>query len=470
MSRPLFALVSASVLALGACAVGPDHKAPVTPISAQGAFVSAAQGPYSAEAPRDDWWRLFQSPALDGLIAEALQKNKDLEIAAANLARVRAVLGESRAARLPSTTLSASGNWGRTAATTTGAPAPLDEVETYGTGLDVSYEVDLFGRVRRSIEAARADADAAEAALDVTRVSVAAETARAFADACSANAQIAVAKRTLELQQETYDLTERQLAAGKGTGLDVARARTQLESARATLPPLNSQRDAALFRLAVLTGKPPAEVPAGVADCAQAPKVASILPVGDGASLLRRRPDVRQAERQLAAASARVGVATASLYPSVVLGGSVGGVAPGVSDLNDDRALHFSAGPLISWSFPNVTVARSRIAQAQAGTDMALAQFDKTVLTALEEVEGALTRYADELERHAALQTARDQSAEATRLARLRYEEGADSFLSVLDAQRSLAVLEAELARSDAELTNQQIALFKALGGGWART
>lgn len=468
MTPRLFALLSASVLVLGACAAGPDHRAPATPISAEGGFVSAAQGPFTAEAPRDDWWRLFQSPTLDGLVAEALQKNKDLEIAAANLARVRASLGEARAARLPGTTVSASGTWGRGAATVTGAPEPLNEAETYDAGLDVSYEVDLFGRVRRSIEAARADADAAEAALDVTRVSVAAETARAFADACSANAQIAVARRTLDLQQETFQLTERLLAAGRSTALDVARARAQLESTRAALPPLNSARDAALFRLAVLTGRPPAEIPAGAADCTTAPKVASALPVGDGSGLLRRRPDVRQAERQLAAASARVGVATATLYPSVTLGGSIGGTALEAGDLGDARALRFNLGPLISWNFPNVAVARSRIAQAEAGAEGALAQFDKTVLTALEEVEGALTRYADELERHAALQTARDQSAEAARLARLRYEAGADSFLSVLDAERSLAALEGDLARSDAQLTTNQIALFKALGGGWA--
>ncbi|HYG25497.1 MAG TPA: efflux transporter outer membrane subunit, partial [Caulobacteraceae bacterium] len=415
-----------------------------------------------------DWWRLFDDPVLDGLVAEALSANKDLEIAAANLARVRASLGEARAGRLPSTTTTAGASYGRQAATVTpGATEPLEESESYSAGLDVSYEVDIFGRVRNTIAAARADVGAAEAALNATRVVIAAETARAYADACAANTRIAVAERSVGLQERTVQLTERLLRAGSGTGLDVARASSALHSVEASLPPLRAVREEAVFRLATLTGRTPQQASEEARACAAIPQVRTAIPVGEGAALLARRPDVRQAERQLAAAAARVGVATASLYPQVVLGGSLGVTALDIGDLASSEAVRFNVGPLISWSFPNVAVARARVAAARAGADVSLAQFDRTVLVALQEVETALSAYANELDRRTALQAARDQSAEAARLARLRFDAGMDSFLTVLDAERTLANDEALLAQSQAQVTTNQVQLFKALGGGW---
>ncbi len=344
---------------------------------------------------------------------------------------------------------------------------PLDETELYDVGLDVAYEIDLFGRVGSTIRAARADADAQAAALDVVRVSVAAETARAYADACSANAQITVAERSLALQQDTVDLTQRLLEGGAGTGLDTARARSLLASTRATLPTLRAQRDGALYRLSTLTGVTPAEASVAARACVRPPQLSQPIPVGDGAALLARRPDVRQAERSLAAAAARVNVATASLYPSISLGGAIGTTAADAGDLGDDASFNFSVGPLISWSFPNILVARARIAAADARTEAALASFDQTVLAALQETETALTNYANELDRRAALTEARDQAANAARLARLRFDAGADSFLTVLDAQRTEASAASTLAQSDALVTTYQIALFKALAGGW---
>ncbi|MDQ7813018.1 TolC family protein, partial [Brevundimonas sp.] len=331
-----------------------------------------------------------------------------------------------------------------------------------------AYEIDLFGRVGSTIRAARADADAAAAALDVVRVTVAAETARAYADACSANARIAVAERTLALQGETADLTRRLLEAGSGNGLDTARARSALESTRASLPPLRAERDGALFRLATLTGRTPAEASEAARACARPPQLSRPIPIGDGAGLLARRPDVRRAERNLAAAAARVNVATADLYPRISLGGSLGSTALDAGDLGDDASFRFSVGPLISWSFPNVFAARARIEQAGAGADAALATFDQTVLVALQETETALATYAHELDRRSALQAARDEAATAARLSRLRFDAGADSFLTVLDAERTLAAADAQLAASDALVTTYQIALFKALAGGWS--
>ncbi|HYC67411.1 TolC family protein [Brevundimonas sp.] len=470
LSRFLTATAGASLL-LASCAVGPKAPDATLPPTASGAFIGAAMPAVTAEAARDDWWRLYDDPVLDGLVRQALTENNELEAAAANLRRVRAALGEARTGRLPSTTTSATGQYGRASAATVpggNGGQPLDEGETYDVGLDVAYEIDLFGRVGSGIRAARADADAAAAALDVVRVSVAAETARAYADACSANAQIEVAERTIALQGDTADLTRRLQEAGSGNGLDVARARSALESSRASLPPLRAQRDGALFRLATLTGRTPAEASETARACQRPPQLSQPIPVGDGAALLARRPDVRRAERNLAAAAARVNVATADLYPRISLGGSLGSTALDAADLGDDASFRFSVGPLISWSFPNVFAARARIEQAGAGSDAALATFDQTVLVALQETETALANYANELDRRSALQAARDQAANAARLSRLRFEAGADSFLTVLDAERTLAGADAQLAASEALVTTYQIAVFKALAGGWS--
>lgn len=463
---------SFTALVLASCAVGLKAPDASLPPSASGAFIGARSAAVSPEAVRDDWWRLYADPVLDDLVQQALANNNELEAAAANLRRVRAALGEARTGRLPSTTTAAAYTNGRpSAATVQGLPPgqEAEDAETYDVGLDMSYEVDLFGRVGSTIRAARADADAAAAALDVVRVSVAAETARAYADACSANAQIAVAERTLELQSNTVDLTQRLLDGGAGNGLDVSRARAVLEQTRAGLPPLRAQREGAVFRLATLTGRTPAEASEAARACLAPPQLSQPIPVGDGAALLARRPDVRRAERDLAASAARVNVATADLYPRITLGGSLGATALDAEGLGDSENFRFGFGPLISWSFPNVFAARARVEQAGAGAEAALAAFDQTVLVALQEAETALADYANELDRRTALQAARDQAANAARLSRLRFDAGADSFLTVLDSERTLAAADAQLAASNALVTTYQIAVFKALAGGWAQ-
>lgn len=460
MKIQLTSTLAAAALLAG-CATGPDYQAPGTPPSADGAFVAAAEPVFTAEAPPADWWRLYQDPALDGLVAEALANNREIAVAGANLQRVRAALGEARAARLPSTLVGGSAQRVRQPDPLTGGEA---ETSVSSAGVDVAYEVDLFGRIGRSVEAARADAAAAQAVLDAVRLSVAGETARAYADACAANLQIAAGERAVKLQQDTYDLTRRQLEVGRGNGLDVASAAAELESTRAALPPLRAAREAALFRLAVLTGRPPAQAPAAVRDCPSVPTLSRPVPVGDGARMLSRRPDVREAERRLAAATARIGVATADLYPRVTLGGalSTSDAAAGFGE-----QLQFNVGPLIQWSFPNIAAARARVRQASAGADAALAQFEQTTLVALQETETALVRYARELDRRAALERALEAGRDAARLSRMRYEAGADSLLAVLIAEQRVAQLELQLAQSQAAAADGQIVLFKALGGGW---
>ncbi|MDB5686805.1 MAG: transporter, partial [Rhizorhabdus sp.] len=331
----------------------------------------------------------------------------------------------------------------------------------------ISYEVDLFGRVGRSIEAARGDAGAAAAALDVARVAVAAETARAYADASSSAERLTVAQHTVDLLDQTVSLTSKRFDAGRTTRLDVSRSAALRDQQRATLPPLRATRDAALFRLATLTGRTPADLPPEVGQRATTLRLDRPIPVGDGRALLARRPDVREAERTLAAETARIGVATADLYPRITLGGSIGSTGPSIGDIFGGGPLRWLLGPLLSWSFPNQEAGRARIAAADATAQAALARFDGTVLRALQETETALSAYAHELDRRQALTSARDEAQIAANISRAQLREGRTDFLVVLDAERTLANTEADLAESDARVTTAQVDLFRALGGGW---
>jgi NodT family efflux transporter outer membrane factor (OMF) lipoprotein len=404
---------------------------------------------------------------LDSLVEQSLRANTDLRVASANLRRARALRRETRSDRLPSTTTSAGASYGRASAAAAGSDEPLPNSQFYDAGLDVGYQVDLFGRLRRATEAGRADVGAAEAALDLARITVAAETTRAYADACNAGAQLAVAERSARLQQQTFDLTRRQVEGGRGTRFETGQAGLLLEQTRSAIPIFEGERRAALYRLAVLTGRPPAAFPAPVASCASPLLLGTPIPVGDGASLLRRRPDVREAERNLAAATARIGVATAELYPDIRIGLSLGSSADSLGGLVSGAGPRFSLGPLLSWSFPNRRVARARIEQANAASAAALARFDGTWLNALRETETSLARYASRQQQVAALQRARASGAEAARIARLRYQAGRESFQIVLDAERSLAQSETLLSDAQAQLSTELITLFLALGGGW---
>jgi len=460
-------LAGVGALALSGCVVGPNYESPAPRAPAQTTFAGATSPAFTGDEPQGQWWQLFRDPTLDALIREALTANTDLRVAEANLRRARAVLSESRAGRLPSTTVSGSATYARQSGEALGLPGTSPTGDAYDVGLDVSYQLDLFGRIHRTIEASRADAEAVQAAFDLTRITVAAETTRAYADACSAGRQLAVAQESVRVQQETYDLTQRLLQGGRATMLESSQAGAQLDQTRATIPTLEAQRQTALYRLAVLTGRPPTEFPPAAAACATPPALAQAIPVGDGASLLARRPDIRQADRQLHAATARIGVATADLYPSISLGGSIGSSATSPGNLGHSDAFRFSVGPLISWSFPNIAVARARIREARADADAALASYDGTWLNALQETESALTRYARELDRLNTLRRAHGQAAEALRIARLRYQAGRENFQVVLDAQGALAAVDSQVAQSEAALSDNLVTLFLALGGGW---
>jgi NodT family efflux transporter outer membrane factor (OMF) lipoprotein len=464
--KRLVPLLAASALA--ACTVGPNYQPALPKVASQVSPLHASTDPaFTPETPPGDWWRLYDDPQLDAFVAQALEANTDLRVAAANLAQARAVLREVRTDGSIDTTLSGGASYGRQSGAAQGLDTALPNSEMYDAGLDVGYQIDLFGRVRRAIEASRADVEAVQAAYDLTRISVVAETVRAYADTCNAGRRLAVANRSVEVQEQTFDLTRRLLEGGRATALETSQAGALLEQTRAEIPTLEALQQTALYRLAVLTGRPPAEFPRELAACASSLRLDKPIPVGDGAALLSRRPDVRAAERRLAAATARIGVATADLYPSISIGGSIGTTASSLGDIDSKSAFRFGIGPLISWSFPNMALARAQIAQAEASQQAALAQFDGTWLGALEETESALTTYARALDRAGALQRGTEQAREAARIARLRYDAGRESFQIVLDAERQLAAAEASLAQADSQLSTDLIALFLSLGGGW---
>jgi NodT family efflux transporter outer membrane factor (OMF) lipoprotein len=460
--------IAASALALAACAVGPDYSPKPVSASAAAPFVSAQASTLVSEAqPTGNWWRLYDDPVLDGLVQDALSANTDIRVAVARLAKARASLREERGAREPQVGASGSAQYGR-------LPGPdvpgekRNDVQV-DVGLSVAYEVDLFGRVSRRIEAARGDVGAAEADADAVRVAIVSDTVRAYADATSSAERIAVAENIVALLDRSLTLTERQHQIGVATGLDTARIAALRDQRRAEIPLLQAERQGALFRLATLTGRAPRDLPAQVAERTTTLRLQQTIPVGDGATLLARRPDVRAAERRLAASTARIGVATADLYPRITLGGSVGSSGAGIGNVFSANPLTWLIGPLINWTV-NRSAARARVAESRADTQAALATFDGTVLQALEETETALSSYQQALNRRDALRSARDQAQKAATITRARQREGDISSLELLDAERTAAEAEAALAEADARIADAQVDLFKALGGGWERT
>ncbi len=464
-------LTAAMSAVLGGCTVGPRYAPPAVSTAADQGFAASTDKISSADAPPADWWRLYNVPALDALVQEALVHNKNLLVAAANLAYARDALAQARAGRYPSTQLTAGGQYGITS---------LGQVESqfktgraasasgyYTGGLDVSYELDLFGQIHRAVQAAAANVQAVQAAEDVTRISVAAETTRAYVNACAYAQELGVAQQSLDLVTRTYQVTVKTAEAGAASDFDVARARALVEQTRATLPAYEGQRRTALFELAVLTGQPPEAISQAADACKAPPQLTTVLPVGDGRSLLRRRPDVRQAERELASDVPRIGVATANLYPAITLGASEASSAVTLAGLASQKALTYGLGPLLTWTFPNTAVAQAQIREARATASAAYANFEATVLQALQDTEEALTAYGSELDRNGALKAARAQSAIAFHLAEVRYQNGQASYLDLISAETDLVNASATLAASDQALASDQVTVFKALGGGW---
>jgi NodT family efflux transporter outer membrane factor (OMF) lipoprotein len=459
--------------ALSACRVGPNYHAPALPSGAEAPLMSvntAAETP--APAP-DSWWQLYNDSRLDALVKEALQANRTLAAADANFAAAGAALAAVHANRYPSTSLFAGGLYGRDAVTDEILELGGERPQTIWLLEDIlqaSYEVDLFGRVHREIEVANANADAVAATRDTVRVVVAAETARAYAGICALGEELDVAHHSLDVVSHEADITVHRQQAGGSSLYDVARAQALVAQARSSIPGLEGQRRAALFELTALLGRTPAHAPDDLEACVTPPQLLALIPVGDGSALIKRRPDVRQAERRLAAATAEIGVATADLYPAIRLVGLFGGAATQLPQLDTNIGRTWGVGPSISWTFPNMAAPRARVREAKAGQASALASFDAVVLAALKETEQALALYGAALDNRQALGDARDKVHAAFDMAHEQFLAGSISSLDLLTTEQSLVAIDAAVASSDAGLVQDQIAVFKALGGGWRGT
>ena len=456
-------------LLLSAChMVGPDYQLPADAAlqrpDLQGELAAKGADVVSAPVP-GDWWRLYQDPRLDQLVQQALASNTDLRVAAANLARARAQVDEAQAAggwsggvKMGAQRLQESGE-----AFLQAGKVPVANVGDIA--ISTSYQFDLFGTLQRGIEAAKANADATQAAADTARITLVADVVRAYTQICAANEERQIAEHSLDLQAQSTQLTQRLRDAGRGDETQVTRSQTQFKSLRAELPRYEAARQAGLFRLSMLLAKPLDQLPAGTSSCAELPHIAQLLPVGDGATLLKRRPDVRQAERRLAAATADIGVATGALYPDISIGATVGTVGI-LENLGKPATNRWGFGPLLSWSVPS-NGARQRIHQAEAVSQGALAHFDGVVLNAIRETQTGLAQYSAQLQRRDALADAEVSAQQAADQTHRFFQAGRASFLADLQATRTYTDMRAQLASANTQVAMSQIDLFLALGGGW---
>ncbi|URX61166.1 TolC family protein [Luteibacter anthropi] len=451
-------------VALAGCASQPPlppHTTVALPVSTSPA----------ADTTPDRWWTLYRLPALDAAVAEALANNRDLRVAEANLREARAALGEARRERLPTTTLTAGAGYGSALEDQIEAALKNQQAIRTGTrytaGLDVEWEVDLFGRLRHAIGAAQAQSGAMAAAEDGMRIAVAAETTRAWLGACTYGHRLEIARHSLALVEHGRDVARSRRDAGDGVLLDVVRAEALVERTRASLAPLDAARQRSLAELATLMGRTPDRVPGEASACTALPSTTLPPPDGDATAMLRRRPDVREAEYQLATSSARLGEIRAELWPKVSFGASIAGSAHHPDGLDDHAARIWNIGPLLSWQFPNIAVVRARITQAGERENAALARFDASILDALKDTRQALLSYEAALHEREALANAAERSATGLHLAEASRAAGAIGALEHLDAQRDDVSAQAALAESDGRVIDTQIALFKALGGGW---
>ena len=469
-ARASLGLAAALAVLVSGCTLGPNyHPAPPTP-GAEAPLVSVTASAETTAEPPDDWWRLYHDATLDKLLNEAFEANTDLKAAEANLQAANAALDIARDAFLPQTKAEIGSTRGRNAGTDEILELTGRRPQTiwiHEAALSLGYELDYLGRVRRSVESARADAEAIAAAHDTVKITVAAETARAYAQVCAFGEQIEVAKRSLDIVSREADITVHRNEAGANSQFDVIRAQQLVAQVRAGIPPLEGQRRAALFQLAALLGRAPSMAPTEVGQCVVPPHLTDLVPVGDGTTLLKRRPDVRQADRRMASATARIGVATADLYPRITLKALYGTVTADINEFTSADSVMWGIGHSVSWTFPNMAGPRARVRAAKASAAAALANFDSVVLQALKETEQALSTYGSELERRQALSDAQQKAHQAFDMAHDQFLAGSLSNLDLLTTEQALVAADAAVATSDTALIQDQIAVFRALGGGW---
>lgn len=453
--------ISLLALTLSACAVGPDYTSPhIEPAK----LASAAAGDYNRSRFEALWWQQFDDPTLNQLVAHSLEENRELRVAFARLRAARAIRDDVANDQLPTISSRASGEFGK--AQQPGISEQRVNSERYDLGLDMVWELDLFGRIQRQLEASDAQIEVAEADYYQLQVSLIAELVDAYGNLRGAQLRERIARQNLENQQESRGITERLREAGVGSELDVLRSDARLAATEASLPQLQAEQVRAQNRIATLLGQRPEQLTVDLS-AQPLPAIAKALPIGDPAELLRRRPDIRAAERQLAAATASIGVATADLFPRVSLSGFLGFTAGRGSQLGSSAARAWGVAPTISWAAFDLGSVRARLRGAEAEADGALANYEQQVLLALEESENAFSDYAKRQQRLLALLRQSQASRAAAEQASVRYREGEVDFLVLLDAERERLAAEDAQAQAETELYRGIVAIYKALGGGW---
>jgi NodT family efflux transporter outer membrane factor (OMF) lipoprotein len=467
-----FLLISASVSGLLAgCTVGPDYRAPdvIMPTawsSSQPTAVHPATVPSAGNLSR--WWTTFGDPTLDTLIVRAVEQNLDLKAASARVREARAARGIATADRLP--TVNATGGYSRNLVSENGPLGPLvggDEFDDFQVGFDAGWELDLFGRVRRNVEAANAQwAATVEGRRDVL-VRLLADVARNYVELRAAQRRLTIATHNLAAQEDTLRLTRIRREAGTTGDFDVVRAESQMQQTQAILPTLRLQIRVLIYATSVLLGEQPASLERELIDHRPIPAALPSIPLGLPSDLLLRRPDIRGAERALIASNARIGVAEADLYPRFSLTGQFALDATKLSNLTDGGSQGFAFGPSFRWNLFDAGRTKSNVRGQEARDEQAVLRYRQVILGALQEVETALARYETEQARRQSLNAAVTASSRAVELAKIQYAEGSLDLVGVLDAQRSLYAAQDLLAQSDAQASSQLIAVYKSLGGGW---
>ncbi|GJL84986.1 MAG: multidrug MFS transporter [Micavibrio sp.] len=462
MIKPV--IFAALAFGLTACSVGPDYTPQKT------SFLDGWFAPTSEHVSNEDialeWWSVFNDPLLENYIKKAATNNKNVQVALANVKRARALRGESNAAFFPQ--IDSSGSADRSKSSDAAATSGNGNIRNlYDAGFDASWELDVFGGNRRANEASDARIGSATANYQDVMLSTLAEVARSYYEARGLQKRIAITENNTKLLQETFNVVDQRLEAGEASSFDVSRARGEYQLTRARIPNLQADLHASIFTLSVLLGQPPEALLEEMGEVKPLPAPPDIVPVGLRSDMLRRRPDVRMAERELAASVADIGVETSELFPKFFITGDIGSQARVFGDVFSAAGGLWSLGSLVQWSVFEGGAIRAQIKAEEAESEGALATYEQSVLSALADAETALTRYGQELETRKRLDEGVQSRRQSVSFARELFDAGEQDYLAVLDAQRELIASENDLVISETNSITKLVALYTALGGGW---
>lgn len=461
-------LSAAALMLLAGCVVGPNYTEPTinSPESfTEGKAWSTAAGDIK------QWWKNLNDPALDSLVERAIKGNLDLREAEARVREARELRQIARSSELP--TINNSTGYKRqedsenTGSPNSNFPRPGNSYNAWNLGFDASWELDFFGRVQRGVEAAEGDVQSAEFTARDVLVTLTSEVARNYVDLRTQQQRLTITQSNLKTQEQTMSLAETRFKAGLTSELDVARAKANVETTRSQIPTIEASMRRTMHRLAVLLGQNPGTLLDELMVAKAIPASPATVPIGVPSELLRRRPDIRSVERQLAAQTARIGVATGDLYPRITLGGSVGWNANRFATLFDASSVAYSVGPALTWNIFDYGKIRANIRANSARSEQLLARYERTVITAFSDVEDALSNFTREQTRQGSLALAVVAGQRAVQLSTDLYQQGLTDFNAVLDAQRQLLSLQDQQIQSQGLVVTNLVALYKSLGGGW---